>query len=398
MKTTLVIFGITGDLSTRKLLPALATIVDHDERDARDLRVIGVSRRELDVSELIMRTTSNMRLADITSSVTMDVAEVSEYQKLTKAISAQPTDQVLMYLAVPPGAAAQIVDLLGEAGFNTPNVRILFEKPFGLDLVSAKDFIERTGRYFADEQIYRIDHYMAKEIATEILRIRRTASDADLQKRIKAVNIVAVEKIGIEGRAQFYEQTGALRDFIQGHLMQLLALVLIRKPTSAPLPEQRLTALSKLKPIDPARAVRGQYSGYQEDANNPGSQVETFVSVLLESTDPEWQNVPLCLITGKAMNEKRSYIQIVYEDDTERILEEGQILLEEGDRHLDAYERVLIEAIHGDKAIFTSGAEVLRSWELLEPLQYAWSMDDTPLLQYQPGMSLDTVLGASHKV
>src|SRR5690606_21768911 len=170
-----------------------------------------------------------------------------------KAISAQPTDQVLMYLAVPPGAAAQIVDLLGDAGFNTPNVRILFEKPFGLDLVSAKDFIERTGRYFADEQIYRIDHYMAKEIATEILRIRRTASDADLQKRIKAVNIVAVEKIGIEGRAQFYEQTGALRDFIQGHLMQLLALVLIRKPTSAPLPEQRLTALSKLKPIDPAR-------------------------------------------------------------------------------------------------------------------------------------------------
>ncbi len=390
MKTLLVIFGITGDLSTRKLLPALSHIVD--EQKGGDLHVVGVSRREFDVKELIQQTTSNERLAAITSSLTMDVAVLSEYQKLAHTIKEQSPDQTLIYLSVPPGAAAQIVDLLGEAGINTPDVHILFEKPFGLDLDSAQEFIARTGRYFDDSQLYRIDHYMAKEIAAEILRIRREATDADLQKKIKSVTIVASEKIGIEGRVQFYEQTGALRDFIQGHLMQLLALVLIRKPSDAPLPEQRFTALSKVLPVDPARTVRGQYEGYQAEVQNPGSTVETFVAVQLESTDPLWQGVPLRLITGKALNEKRSYIKFVYEDNSERVLEEGEILLQEGNRRLDAYERVLVEAIKGNEDIFTTGAEVLRSWEILAPLQRAWDMNDVPLVQYKPGMSLESIL------
>ncbi len=383
MKTTLVIFGITGDLSTRKLLPALESILTANP--TLDLSVVGVSRRDISLSELL----ENYPLLKSRSEMlTMDLAEPTDYEKLRTHLKGLQADQTLHYLSVPPGAAASIVDFLGKAGLNTPDNRVLFEKPFGFDLVSAEAFIARTAQYFNDSQLYRIDHYMAKEIAAEILRIRRAARDTDLQKKIKAVTIVASERIGIEGRAQFYEQTGALRDFVQGHLMQLLALVLIRKPTNDPLPLQRLAVLQQVKPANPTLAVRGQYIGYQEEAENPGSRVETFVSLQLESSAPEWAGVPLRLITGKALNEKRSFIQFEYEDDSTRTLDEAEIVEQSGDRRLDAYERVLIEAIEGRKEIFTSGTEVIRSWEILAPVQEAWAMERAPLMEYKPGMSL----------
>lgn len=383
MKTQLVIFGITGDLAGRKLLPALDAIVETGEHG--DLSIIGVSRHEVDVFELLAE---HPALQDRTTTFTMDLAKAIDYQRLKAHLNTAGADQTLFYLSVPPGAATGIVDFLGEAEMNTPQHKVLFEKPFGFDLASAQDFIARTGRYFDDSQLYRIDHYMAKEIAAEILRIRREATDIDLQKKIRSVTIVASEKIGIEGRVQFYEQTGALRDFIQGHLLQLLALVLIRKPTDAPLPEQRFVALSKLLPVNPEDAVRGQYEGYQDEVSNPGSTVETFVSLHLKSTDSEWRDVSLQLITGKALAEKRSYIQFTYVDGSTRTLDEAEILLRRGDRHLDAYERVLVEAIKGNKDIFTSGAEVLRSWELLAPVQQAWEMDDAPVQRYPKGTKI----------
>lgn len=386
MKTTLVIFGITGDLSTRKLLPALESILT--EKAGGELHIVGVSRREVNREELM---NDYPLLKDSSEIFTMDLAELSEYDRLKKHLAEIPSDQTLYYLSVPPGAAASIVDFLGEAGLNTTSDRILFEKPFGFDLASAEDFIARTGRYFNDSQLYRIDHYMAKEIAAEILRIRREATDNDLQKPIKAITIVASEKIGIEGRAQFYEQTGALRDFVQGHLMQLLALVLIRKLTDDPLPLQRLAALQQVQPVDVEKTIRAQYDGYQTEAENPGSQVETFVALQLESSAPEWQGVPLRLITGKALDEKRSYIEFEYQDGTTRVLEEGAILAKQGNRQLDAYERVLIEAINGRKDIFTSGMEVVRSWEILAPLQAAWGMDNTPIATYTAGSNYRTL-------
>lgn len=386
MKTTLVIFGITGDLSTRKLLPALESILT--EKAGGELHIVGVSRREVNREELM---NDYPLLKDSSEIFTMDLAELSEYDRLKKHLAEIPSDQTLYYLSVPPGAAASIVDFLGEASMNTPTDRILFEKPFGFDLASAEDFIARTGRYFNDSQLYRIDHYMAKEIAAEILRIRREATDNDLQKPIKAITIVASEKIGIEGRAQFYEQTGALRDFVQGHLMQLLALVLIRKPTDDPLPLQRLAALQQVQPVDIEKTVRAQYDGYQTEAENPGSQVETFVALQLESSAPEWRGVPLRLVTGKALDEKRSYIEFEYQDGTTRVLEEGAILAKEGNRQLDAYERVLIEAINGRKDIFTSGMEVVRSWEILAPLQEAWNMDDAQIATYKSGSNYRTL-------
>lgn len=391
MKTRLVIFGITGDLSRRKLLPVLSEIVATG--DYNDLEIIGVSRREVDVKELLA---DQPELIDRTEIFTMDLARARDYEKLSDYLRLGKDEQALFYLSVPPSAAADIVDFLGQAGLSSRNIKLLFEKPFGYDLASARDFIQRTGRYFNESQIYRIDHYMAKEIAQEIIKLR---SDVDSHHHswnkhsVASIDIVASEKIGVEDRAVFYEQTGALRDFIQGHLMQLLALVLMEIPQGfalEKLSEQRLEALTHIEPAQPERARRAQYKGYQEEVANPGSLTETFASLELKSNDERWQGVPLRLITGKSLATKQSYIKITYHDGKEDFFEEGKVLRE--DRIPDAYERVLIEAIEGRKAIFTTGPEVLRAWEIVAPVQEAWEMDNQPLPLYVPGTTVDELI------
>jgi len=395
MKTKLVIFGITGDLSRRKLLPALQHIVKSGEFN--DLSIIGVSRREVDVPELVETATGATDLVPLTKVFTMNLAVAGDYVRLKDYLELADDEQALVYLSVPPNAAADIVDFLGEAGLNTPRVKILFEKPFGFDLASAQDFIARTGRYFEDKQLYRIDHYAAKEVAAEVIRMRSAAGTKHHQwtsESVASVSIVASETIGIEGRTEFYEQTGALRDFIQGHLMQQLSLVLmdLRAPfTIDDLSARRLEALEAIAPADPNDVVRGQYEGYQTEVQNPGSLVETFVSVELHSTDPRWTGVPLRLTTGKALDVKRSAIVIEYTDGTVDEFDEATIAAI-NTQFSDAYERVLVEAIRGRKYIFTTGPEVIRSWEIVAPIQRSWSMDDTPPIEYAPGTSVNDLI------
>ncbi len=416
MVTKLLIFGITGDLSRRKLLPSLQRIVQTGEFDS--LQIIGVSRRSVDIGELLAGATL---LQDKTSIITMDLAQPDDYKRLRDELALGDNEQLLVYLAVPPGAAAQIVDFIGEVGLTSPNVKILFEKPFGVDLESAQDFIDRTGRYFHEDQLYRIDHYLAKEMAQNIIAFRgRNALFSHLWNNnfIASIEVVATEQIGIEGRGQFYEQTGALRDVVQGHLMQLLALTLMDIPDDfdwQQLPDLRLKALEYIQPASPSKALRAQYAGYQEEVDNPGSQTETFVSLELSSVQPRWLDVPIRLSAGKALPDKTTEVRIhlkkIHEAQSNTIIiriqpNEG-IEMEVFTKKLgydrtfetrnlaltfpedavfpDAYEQVLVDAIRGDKNLFTSGAEVLRSWEILAPIQQAWAMDNSDLLQYALG-------------
>ena len=389
MKTQLVIFGITGDLAGRKLLPALDEIIATGEYD--DLSIVGISRREVNKEGLLA---NHAPLIERTRIFSMDLATESEYKRLKTFLEDQEADQTLFYLSVPPGASAGIVDFLGEVGLNTKNYKVLFEKPFGFDLESAQDFIGRTARYFTEEQLYRIDHYMGKEIAVELLHLRQNAENHHHHwnsTSVKAITIVATEKIGIEGRTQFYEQTGALRDFVQGHLMQILSLVLMQTPVPMGLSAQRLNALRALQPVQPNQASRAQYEGYQDEVENPGSRTETFVAFMTESTHPAWEGVPIRLLTGKALKEKRSYVTVEYHDGTEDTFDETHLATRDG-RRLDAYERVLLEAVAGRKEMFTSGEEVIRSWEILAPLQQAWAMDDQPLPLYPQGSDITALV------
>ena len=386
MHTKLIIFGITGDLSRRKLLPALSDIVKSGQ--CQPLSIIGVSRRDVDVADTLGEHAET--LASITRMAQVDVAKLEDYQRLREQVALQEDEQAVVYLSVPPGAAADVADFLGEAGLNGSNVKLLFEKPFGYDAQSAHDFIQRTRRYFDDGQLYRIDHYMAKEVAMALLELRSDAASHHHQwsnASVERVEVLASETLGVEDRAQFYEQTGALRDVVQGHLLQLLSLVLMEPVATdelSLLPAKRLAALASLHPVDPSTSVRAQYAGYDEEVGNPGSQTETFVSLDLASTDARWKNVPIRLTTGKRLSEKKTAVTIEYTDGTIDVFIEGEAR-SSLDQLRPAYERVLLEAINGNKHIFTTSPEIIRAWEILADVQQSWAMNNQPLLQYEPG-------------
>ncbi len=418
MKTKLVIFGISGDLGRHKLLPALEHIVAAGYGD--DVEIIGVSRHNIGVSQLV-RVASN--LIERTRIFMMNLADPAEYGRLREHINLRPEEQVIVYLSVPPSASAQIAEYMGRAGINTPNVKMLFEKPFGVDLVSAEEVIEQIAQYYDEQQIYRVDHYLAKEMAQNIITFRSSnALFSHIWHRhvIQSVHIVASETIGIEGRAQFYEQTGALRDIVQGHLLQLLALVLLDIPAEfdwQDLPRLRYEALAQLRPADPALCVRGQYDTYRAEVNNPKSDTETYVSLQLESRDERWKNIPLTLTTGKALKTRTTEIHVclrkAHTAQCDEIIfhiqpDEGisiqlytkrpgysseleprrlSFRYEPDERLPDAYEQVLVDAIYGKKNLFTESNEVLASWRILQPILDAWSFGKGPLYTYAAGTS-----------
>ena len=208
MKPLIVIFGITGDLSRRKLIPALSAIAESGTVD--EFEVLGISRRELEVGELVGET-----LAPRTSSMTMDLSDAQAYEQLAKRCEINNDRSVIFYLSVPPLAVEPITRSLARAGFSRPNVKLLLEKPFGIDEVSAREMATLLSESFDETQLYRIDHYLAKEMAQNIIAFRAgNAMFAHMWNHdiIDRVEIDAIEKIDIEGRGEFYEQTGAMRD------------------------------------------------------------------------------------------------------------------------------------------------------------------------------------------
>lgn len=348
----------------------------------------------------------------------MDMANPQDYTRLKNRLALSAGEQLLVYLSVPPSATHQIIELLGEAGLNTPQVKLLLEKPFGVDYESAVEMNQRINAYFDEQQIYRIDHYLAKEMAQNIVAFR--SGNALLGHMwsgefIEKIEIDALETIGVEGRGQFYEQTGALRDVVQGHLMQLLSLVLMKAPLELnwdEVPKLRENALQSIMPANPMDAKRAQYKGYQDEVNNPGSLTETFVHLELASKDQNWQNVPLLLTAGKAMPQKTTEIRVHFKKfhDAQGNMLTLRIQPNEGvemefftkkpgyDNQLepqklafsypedivlpDAYEQVLVDAIRSRKSLFASSGEVLESWRILQPILSAWEMNNQPLAVY----------------
>jgi glucose-6-phosphate 1-dehydrogenase len=247
------------------------------------------------------------------------------------------------------------------------------------------------------------------------------------KEHIEKIDVIALESISIEGRAAFYEQTGALRDIVQGHLLQLLALTILPLPEDDTfswdsLPDRRLEALQWLQPADPSRSVHAQYDTYREEVGNPDSNVETFVSTLLESNDPNWKGVPMSLTTGKGLDKKKTEIRIhfrrmnmsqsnfltfkLYPDEGIKIdlvtrkpgydqeIENRSLSFSYATeaRMPDAYEQVLVDAIKSRKSLFTCSGEVLRAWEIVAPLQKTWARQ-TDIQKYSMGSRARAVIG-----
>jgi glucose-6-phosphate 1-dehydrogenase len=210
-ETTLVILGVSGDLSKRYLLPALAEICRSSEVGAH-LNILGVSRRELSIKDILPAKAAG--LAKQFELLQMDYGQAGEYQKLKVKLSQLSSEQVIFYFAVPPQAVLPIVKHLGSSGLNTKKYRLLMEKPFGTDLGSAHQLIDEISQHFSEDQVYRIDHYLAKEMAQNItvfLGSNALFRDVWNNQFIEKIDIVAEESIGIEGRVEFSESTGPLR-------------------------------------------------------------------------------------------------------------------------------------------------------------------------------------------
>ncbi|MEX0881305.1 MAG: glucose-6-phosphate dehydrogenase [Candidatus Saccharimonadales bacterium] len=430
--TILVVFGITGDLSQRYLLPALAEVCKSANLP-KDFKVLGVSRRDVSVADVLGG--NKKTLGKFTELFQMSLDDAGGYSVLKKKLSiiSRQMDgrpQVIFYLSVPPAAVLPIVRHLGQAGLNHARHKLLLEKPFGFDLESARELIAQTAKYFPENQIYRIDHYLAKEMVQNIVTFLGSNAlfrDVWSSRFIEKIDIIVAEKIDIEGRALFYESTGALRDIIQSHLLQLAALTLMEPCTGvfdyAELPGRRLIALNALKVDMEEPVIRAQYEDYRREVKNPDSATETFVGLTLESEDPRWQGVPILLASGKNLNDKLTEIRVYFkkkenseanrlalriqpkegieldlwvkEPGYERRLQQKHLAFnyeQHYERLPDAYERVLLDAIRGSQSLFASSGEVLESWRILEPIQQKWSMDNRDLQFYQPGRTIEEVL------
>lgn len=433
--TILIIFGVSGDLSKRYLLPAIGAIAEAKMLPT-EFKILGLTRQiDIEIPTLLQKTKNSDYLAKHLSLKHLEVDSLPDYIKLGEYLNEMAKEfseppQYVFYLSVPPQVSRSIIEFLGQAGLsNKEETKLLLEKPFGVDLADAKELSKHIDLYFKPSQVYRVDHYLAKETAQNIIVFRDGNS---LFKRtwnkdfIKSIEVVASEEIGIEGRANFYEQTGALRDIVQSHLMQLLALILMKLPEEEKynqVPELRLKALKQLKVTNLKIQKRGQYQGYRQEVKNEESFVETFVSLTLESIDPAWQGVPLTLTTGKALKNKFTEIRIQYKKEKEH--ESNELLLQlqpkeeiefnmwakqPGYEHKvsphtlsfkykehyevlpQAYEQVLYNAINSDHSLFTSSGEILEAWRILDTIQKSWLADNQGLFVYDKGQSPEEII------
>lgn len=445
-----VIFGITGDLAQKKLLPALYHLLKDNLLNEHTV-VVGVSRRDMSADDLLKK----VELCVIEADKTCDPAVLDKFRAILRMVKLDPVvgedytrlhqtlDQIedeqgmcmnrLYYLAIPPQVYEPVIENLGTHGLNAgcqhskAVSRLLVEKPFGYDLTSAAELITSTGKYFTEEQIFRIDHYLAKETAQNILIFRQHNPVFNTVwncRHISAIDLIFSEQIGVEGRAAFYDNVGALRDVVQNHLLQLLALTTMELPGSndpSALHAAKQALLADVRSVDPDRdrVVRAQYRGYQEEVSNPGSGTETYVSISTSIANDRWQNTAVTLTAGKALDVKKTNITLTFTDPAQqgnqnrltfRISPNEGIDIEltvkqpgfddrtenthmdfsykhafGNSSHPDAYERVLVDAVKGDHSLFATSEEVLESWRIVQPVLTAWSQDNDDLSYYEPG-------------
>lgn len=331
----LIIFGASGDLAKRYLLPALQNMDFPGE-------VVPISRKD--------------------------------YGNLKNLIA--KNGEKIFHLAIPGEVVPDVIKIISD-NFGRDKIKIMLEKPFGKDLESAKNLIEHIDKYFSENQIYRIDHYLAKQ------SMQKVVNEEWRKNGISKIEIIASEKIDIEGRVNFYEQTGALKDFLQSHLLEMLAVLLSQSFDGV----RRYDALKNLQIVCDLKkhecVKRGQYEGYREEVGNKESMTETFVSVNIISTDPLWRGVPIVLSTGKAFSEKFTEIRIQYKDGSKKVFSI--------EHEPDAYGRVIRAVLEGNHDLFISSEEILEAWRILDTVQRTWEKTKNDLIIYKKGSDIDQI-------
>lgn len=457
----LVLFGATGDLAGRKLLPAL--YMRFRERDiAADARFFATGRQALSSEDF--RAVARQRLLENVDPAQLDGPACETFLNLIEYVAVDASDSEsfrtlagklgettgrtrVFFLATTPKLFAGICHNLAAAGAVTPESRVVLEKPLGSDLASSRAISDAVAKIFPEERIYRIDHYLGKESVQNLLALRFGNSMFEpLWSRawVHDVQITIAEEVGVEGRGDFYDQTGALRDMVQSHLLQLLCIVAMEPPTSIDpdaVRDAKLQVLRALKPFTETdvrnKTVRGQYRagasggkpvpGYLEEGGiAEHSRTETFVALKAEIANWRWADVPFYLRTGKRLQERLAEIVVNFRNVPHAILEAPEgveannqlvIRLQPDDgltlqiqaktpgdgmklqaisldllfqdslkaRMLDAYERLLMDVIRGRLTLFMRRDELEAAWTWIEPIMHGWALSTEAPKAYTAG-------------
>ncbi len=439
-----VLFGAMGDLARRKLLPGLLHLFLAGM--ITDVRIVGTSLEDVDDAAFVEHTraaVAEFSTRPMTDEQWTTFAGFLRYvpgsggaPALRAAVTAAEgelagTPRRLHYLSVPPKAALAVVALLDEAGL-VERSRIIMEKPFGTDLASAKALNHALHQVFTEEQIFRIDHFLGKEAAQNILAFRFGNGLFEPiwhRNHIDHVQIDVPETLGLNNRAAFYESTGAYRDMVVTHLFQVLAFTAMEPPTALEpraISEEKNKVFRSMVPLDPAGVVRGQYNGYRDEGGvAPESDTETFVALRCYIDNWRWAGVPFYLRTGKRLAEGARIISIAFKEPPRSMFPANSGLGAHGPDHLtfdladsskmslsfygkrpgpgmkldkvsmqfatketswagsvlEAYERLIHDAIRGDHTLFTSAEGIERVWEVSTPL----IENPPPVRPYPPG-------------
>jgi glucose-6-phosphate 1-dehydrogenase len=423
----LVIFGASGDLAQRKILPSLGRLV---AREGQAVRVIGAGRSHktsADFREMVKQASGNLSLSDTAEWVQLDYADPMTFAPLKELLASSPN--VIFYCATPPETFSEIVAALALcelAKKADTTQRIVVEKPFGHNLASAHKLNAELAAVFDEEQIFRIDHYLAKDTVQNVMALRFSNSLFEPvwnRTLIETILITVAEEEGIGKRAGYYDQSGAMRDIIQNHMLQLLALITMEPPTTFD-PEYvrraKRAALRAMSPIDPTMAVRGQYEGYLDEPGvAPDSRRETYAAMRVSIENWRWDGVPIFVRTGKTLARRVTEVVIKLRDAPMlriagrrqrgiptliviRIQPDEGISIRIGAKRPgtkfemvpagmrldyarlskaalpDAYENVLSEVLAGGHSAFPGAEEIELSWEIVDPLIRAWETGGHP--------------------